>query len=134
MVKSARTSADTGRVATVLVCDDQPLLRDLMRAALSGLDYRIVEAGDGAESLRLARELRPDLVVLDMVLPDQSGLDVLADLRRDPELADTRVLLCTAHSVSLVGDRGSGLGADRYLPKPFSPLELAEVVEEMLAP
>jgi CheY-like chemotaxis protein len=133
LVKSAPASADTGRVATVLVCDDQPLLRDLMRAALSGGDYRIVEAGDGAESLRLARELRPDLVVLDMVLPDRSGLDVLAELRSDPALADIRVVLCSAGMAHVDRRVDSSLAADGYLPKPFSPREFAAVVEELLA-
>jgi CheY-like chemotaxis protein len=119
-------------VNTILLCEDQAALRDLMRAALADGDYEIVEAGDGDESLRLARELRPDVVVLDMVLPGQSGLDVLAQLRSDPSLCQTRIILCTAHNVSLAGDDGQGLGADRYVPKPFSPLRLAAVVEDLL--
>jgi CheY-like chemotaxis protein len=119
-------------VNRILLCEDQAALRELMRAALAEGGYEIVEAADGDESLRLARELRPDVVVLDMVLPGQSGLDVLAQLRSDPSLAETRVVLCTAHNVSLAGDNGRGLGADRYLPKPFSPLQLAAVVEDLL--
>ena len=119
-------------MATVLVCDDQPALRELVRAALADGNYEIVEARDADESLRLARELRPDVVVLDLVLPDRSGLDVLADLRRDPVLAETRVVLCSAGMKSV--DRGvvSSFAADRYLPKPFSPLELASVVDDLL--
>jgi DNA-binding response OmpR family regulator len=120
-------------VNRILLCEDQPALRELMRAALAAGDYEIIEAADGEESLRLARELRPDLVVLDMVLPGRSGLDVLAELRRDASLGGTRVVLCTAHKASLAGDNGEGLGADRCVAKPFSPRELAEVVEELLA-
>jgi CheY-like chemotaxis protein len=120
-------------VDRILLCEDQQALRELMRAALADGDYEIAEAADGHESLRLARELRPDLVVLDMVLPGRSGLDVLTELRRDPSLARTRVVLCTAHKVSLAGDGGSGLGADRCVEKPFSPRELAQVIEELLA-
>lgn len=104
-----------------------------MRAALAEGDYEIVEADDGDQSLRLARELRPELVVLDLVLPGRSGLDVLAELRRDETLAGTRVVLCTASALSLDGETALALGADRYLAKPFSPRELAEVVEELLA-
>ena len=103
-----------------------------MRAALEEGGYDIVEAADGYESLRLVRELRPDLVVLDMVLPGRSGLDVLADLRTEPGLQETPVILCTAHPVSLAGDAGRGLGADAYLPKPFSPRELAAMVADLL--
>lgn len=117
---------------TILVCDDQPALRELVRAALAEGDYNLVEARDGAECLRLAREVRPDVIVLDMVLPDQSGLDVLAELRCDPELARVKMILCTAHTLLLGGDNGNGLGADRYLPKPFSPHELAAVVDELV--
>jgi DNA-binding response OmpR family regulator len=116
-------------VATVLVCDDQPALRELVCAALAEADHEVVDAQNGAESIRLAKELRPNVVILDMVLPDRSGLDVLAELRRH---SAPRVILCTGHTVSLAGDDASGLGVDRYLPKPFSPRELAAVVEELV--
>lgn len=119
-------------MATLLVCDDEPALRELVRAALAEADHEVFEAQNGAESIRLAKELRPDVVILDMVLPDRSGLDVLAELHRDSALAATRVILCTAHTVSLAGDGARGLGADRYLPKPFSPRQLAAVVDELV--
>lgn len=117
---------------TVLVCDDQPVLRDLVRAALAESEYEIVEAQDGNESLELAQRLRPDLIVLDMVMPGRSGIDVLAAIRRDPRLARTPVIMCTASTRSLDRDAASEFGADRYLPKPFSPLELAAAVEDLL--
>ena len=116
---------------TVLVCDDQPALRELIRAALAEGAYEVVEAPDGAEALRAARERGPDVIILDMVLPDQSGLDVLARLRTEPALATTPVILCTAHPISLGGDNGNGLGADRYLQKPFSPRDLLAIVDEL---
>jgi twitching motility two-component system response regulator PilH len=120
-------------MATVLVCDDQPALRDLMRAALADSDHEVVEVADPFEALRLAKELRPEVVILDVVLPGRSGLDVLADLRRDPALAETRVVLCSAGMRNVDRRVVESLAADRYLPKPFSPRELAEVVEELLA-
>jgi len=119
-------------VATVLVCDDQPALRELVRAALADGDYEIVEARDADESLRLAREVRPAVVILDLVLPDRSGLDVLADLRRDPALAEARVVLCSAGMKSVGRGVVSSFAADRYLQKPFSPAELASVVDDLL--
>jgi DNA-binding response OmpR family regulator len=119
-------------VATVLVCDDQPVLRELVRAALADGDYEIFEATDAGESLRLAREVRPAVVILDLVLPGRSGLDVLADLRRDPALAETRVVLCSAGMRNVDSRVVDSLAADRYLPKPFSPAELAAMVEELI--
>lgn len=119
-------------MATVLVCDDQPALRELVRAALAEGDYEIVEARTGAESLRLAKEFHPDVVVLDMVLPDRSGLDVLTELRRDPALVLTRVILCSAGISSVDSRVVASLEVDRYLPKPFSPLELASLVDNLV--
>lgn len=116
---------------TILICDDRPVLRELLRAALSEGGYAIVEARDGDESMELVRSVRPDLIVLDMVMPGRSGLDVLAEVRRDPGLAGTLVVLCTATSVELDEHVADGFGADRYLTKPFSPLELVTVVEEL---
>ena len=115
-----------------MVCDDQPVLRELVRAALADGDYEIFEATDAGESLRLAREIRPAVVILDLVLPGRSGLDVLADLRRDPALAETRVVLCSAGMRNVDSRVVDSLAADRYLPKPFSPAELAAMVEELI--
>jgi CheY-like chemotaxis protein len=116
---------------TILICEDQPVLRSLLREALSEGDYSIFEACDGDESIELLRRVRPDVVVLDMVMPERSGLDVLAEVRRDPRLAGTLVILCTATSVAL-DEEVDGFDADRYVRKPFSPLELVDVVEELL--
>jgi len=117
---------------TVLVCDDEEVLRALVRATLDDGAYRVIEAEDGDQSLELAREARPDLIVLDMMMPGRSGLDVLREVRSDPELAATPVVMLTARA--RVSDRDAALtaGADRYLAKPFSPLELISVVEELV--
>ena len=117
---------------TVLICDDEEVLRALVRATLDDGAYRVIEAEDGDQSLELAREVRPDLIVLDMMMPGRSGLDVLREVRSDPELAATPVVMLTARA--RVSDRDAALtaGADRYLAKPFSPLELISVVEELV--
>jgi CheY-like chemotaxis protein len=117
---------------TILICDDQPVVRELLRDALSEDGFAIVEARDGRESLELARSVHPDLIVLDMVMPGLSGLDVLAELRSDPGLSQTLVVLCTGASVILAGDTTGGSQADRYLQKPFSPFELVAVIRELL--
>lgn len=118
--------------ATVLVCDNENILRRLVRATLSDSEVSVLEACDGDEALELARQHRPDLVILDVMMPGRTGLDVLEELRRDPELADTRVIVLTARAQ--VADRDAALdaGADRFLAKPFSPSELAEVADELL--
>jgi len=118
--------------ATVLLCDDEDAMRMLVRATLDGDGYSIVEASDGEESLALARTVRPDVVVLDMMMPGRSGVDVLREIRADSELAETAVVMLTARARPADRDAALAAGADRYLPKPFSPLELISVVEELL--
>ena len=119
--------------ATVLVCDDEDVMRALVCATLSGEEYETVEARDGEESLALARSIRPDLVVLDVMMPGRSGLEVLAELRAAPELAETAVVMLTARTQATDRTAVAVAGADRYLPKPFSPAELLSLVEELLA-
>jgi DNA-binding response OmpR family regulator len=116
----------------VLVCDNEEALRVLVRGALELGDYEILEARDGDQSLELARKFEPDLIVLDMMMPGRSGLEVLADLRAEQRFAETPVIMLTARAQA--ADRAAALeaGATRFLPKPFSPLELASTVEELL--
>jgi CheY-like chemotaxis protein len=118
--------------ATVLLCDDEDVLRQLVRATLDNGEYSIVEATDGDESLELARRLRPDVIVLDMMMPGRSGLEVLEELRGDPKLASTPVIMLTARARQADREAAAAAGADRYLAKPFSPLELISLVEELL--
>lgn len=113
------------------MCDDEPVLRQLVRASLDPA-YEIVEARDGAEAIRLAREHRPDLVVLDMMMPEKSGIEVLTELRADPVLCATPVVMLTARAQAADRDAAAVGGADRYLAKPFSPFELAATVAELL--
>lgn len=115
---------------TLLVCDDEDVLRSLIRATLAG--YTVIEARDGDEALAHARQLRPDLILLDMMMPGRSGLDVLAELRRDPNLAGTPVVMLTARTQVADREAAEATGANRYLGKPFSPLQLIAVVEELL--
>lgn len=115
---------------TILVCDDEPSLRELVRAVL-GPEYSFVEADDGPRALALARELHPDLIVLDLMLPGMSGIEVLDILRRDPELSSIPVIVVTAWSHAETNALVAG--ADRFVPKPFDPQALETAVEELLA-
>ncbi len=114
---------------TILVCDDDPSLRELVRAVL-GPRYLFVEAADGTEALTLARELRPDLIVLDVMLPGLSGIEVLEAMRLDEELRTLPVVVITAWSHAEV--EAHVAGADRFVSKPFDPDDLSTAVEELL--
>ena len=116
----------------VLVCDNEEALRALVRGALELDDYEIVEARDGDESVELARSFDPDLIVLDMMMPGRTGLEVLAELRTEDRFAETPVIMLTARAQAEDRRAAGDAGVSRFLPKPFSPIELAAVVEELL--
>lgn len=116
---------------TVLVCDDEKVLVDLIRASLDGR-YALVEAGDGDEALLRARDRCPDLILLDMMMPGRSGLDVLREVRRDPDLAQVPVIMLTARTQAADREAAEQAGADTFLAKPFSPTELVAVVAAAL--
>ena len=119
-----------GFLATVLICDDEPSLRELIRISLDG-PYRFFEADDGEQSLALARSERPDVVILDMMMPRRSGLEVLSELRREEDLADTRVIVLTAQPATR--EQALREGADVVMVKPFEPEQITAAVEEVLA-
>jgi CheY-like chemotaxis protein len=118
--------------ATVLVCDNEEPLRALVRAALDGTGLNVVEAHNGDEGLAQARALHPDVIVLDMMMPGLSGIEVLEALRALPSLAAIPVLMLTARAQSSDRKRAAAAGADRFLAKPFSPRELVDVIAELL--
>ena len=116
-------------VKTVLICEDDSNLRTLVRLAL-GDEYRFLEAPDGPSALALAQRTHPDLIVLDLMLPGQSGLDVLAELRRVDTIAETPVIVISAWSHS--DEAAIEAGADRFVAKPFDPDELREAALGLL--
>jgi CheY-like chemotaxis protein len=117
---------------TILVCDNEEPLRRLIRATLGG-GYRLIEARDGNESIELARSARPDLILLDMMMPDRSGLEVLRELRSDQRFAETPVIMLTARAQAADREAAGAIGADYFLAKPFSPAKLAALLEQLLA-
>jgi len=116
----------------ILVVDDEPDITALVAYHLAKDGYRVTTAGTGADALRSAREERPDLVVLDLMLPGHSGFEVLAELRRRDETRDVGVLLLTARKDEPDRIKGLSLGADDYLAKPFNPRELLARVRAVL--
>ena len=103
---------------TVLVVDDEPDIRRVVVAYLSQAGYRTLEAGDGTRALELAREQQPDVVVLDLMLPDLDGIEVCRRLRT---FTDAYVLMLTARTEEVDTLIGLSVGGDDYLTKPFSP-------------
>lgn len=120
------------RVYSVLVCDDEEVVRALVRATLAEGAYEIREASTGDEALERVRSARPDLVLLDMMMPGRGGLDVLRELRADADLNDLPVILLTARTHAADRAAAAEAGADHYLGKPFSPAELAALVAKTL--
>jgi DNA-binding response OmpR family regulator len=118
----------------LLIVDDEDGVRALVRMTLDSGVYEIFEASEGFEALDLAREHRPDLVLLDVMLPDVSGMDVCRKIKDDPDLASTTVVMLTARAqTNDVGDAEEA-GADGYFTKPFSPIALTRKVESILGP
>jgi len=113
----------------VLVVDDDAKTVELVKLYLNRDGYRVFTAYDGVEALRLARESRPDLIVLDLMLPGIDGLEVCRTLRNE---SDVPIIMLTARTTDQDKLTGLGLGADDYVTKPFSPRELAARVRAVL--
>ena len=116
----------------ILVVDDEPDITALVAYHLAKAGYRVSTAANGTDALRSAREERPDVVVLDLMLPGLSGYEVLQEMRKREETRDVGVILLTARREEADRIRGLSLGADDYLTKPFSPHELALRVAALL--
>lgn len=110
--------------ARILVVDDEPDLLELVRFNLTQAGFQVSTAASGREALEQLKSATPDLVVLDLMLPDISGNDICRQIRSDPALADLPIVMLTARSEEVDRVVGFELGADDYVPKPFSPREL----------
>jgi two-component system alkaline phosphatase synthesis response regulator PhoP len=117
---------------TLLLAEDNEDLREVVRITLEQPRFHILEARDGPTALRLARENLPDVIVLDWMLPGIDGLEILQALRSDPETARICILMLTARDTEEDVMNGLQAGADAYLVKPFSPIELVKAVEGAL--
>lgn len=120
-------------MARIVVADDDVDIRELVEFKLSTLGHEIVAVGDGAAAVEACQAQRPDLAVLDVMMPGTSGLDAIRLIRADPTLVDLPVILLTARAQESDVETGFDSGADDYITKPFSPRELASRVEALLA-
>ncbi len=120
-------------MARIVVADDDVDIRELVEFKLSTMGHDIVAVGDGAAALDACRAQKPDLAVLDVMMPGVSGLDAIRMIRADPDLLDLPVILLTARAQEADVETGFDSGADDYITKPFSPRELAARVEALLS-
>jgi two-component system, cell cycle response regulator DivK len=117
---------------TVLIADDKATSRELVRTVLENSGYRIAEASDGIEALRNARELKPDLIILDLHMPGMDGFGVIREIRRDRELAATPVMALTASAMQGDRERALSAGFTGYIAKPIQLHVLRGEVERLL--
>jgi DNA-binding response OmpR family regulator len=130
MSRSGDPQASGGdRAVTALVVDDEEAIRRVVAAYLLGEGFRVLEAGDGATALSLARAERPDVIVLDLMLPDLDGIELCRQLRT---FTDAYVVMLTARSEEVDTLIGLSVGADDYLTKPFSPRVLVARIRTVL--
>jgi signal transduction histidine kinase/ActR/RegA family two-component response regulator len=125
----ALVTAELTSANTVLVIDDDPATRDLLQRCLIDADLSVMTAANGEEGILLAQALQPDAIILDVILPDRNGWDVLEALKSDPELADIPVIMLT-----IVDERGRGmvLGATEYLIKPVDSEQLINLLRNCM--
>jgi CheY-like chemotaxis protein len=129
-----RTKTPTGLrlLQTVVIADDESTMRLLVHATIDSDDYTVLEATNGAQAWAMIQEKKPSLVLLDVQMPELSGLEVLRLIKSYPALKKTKVILLTSKAQETDIETGLLAGADFYLTKPFSPLDLLSRVEEAL--
>lgn len=117
----------------VLIADDEPNIVISLEFLMKREGHEVSVARDGQQALEAIRSVRPDLVLLDVMMPFKTGFEVLQAVRADESLAGTKVLMLTAKGRETDTAKGLALGADAYMTKPFSTKELAERVRQLLA-
>lgn len=118
---------------TVLIADDEPSILISLEYLLEQAGYQVLSAHDGQEALDLALERRPNLLLLDVMMPRLNGFDVCARLRAEPALAGLRIVMLTAKGRDVEISQGLSLGANAYVTKPFATRELMATIATQLA-
>jgi DNA-binding response OmpR family regulator len=121
------------QMKTILIVDDEADIRDILRIRLANHPgFRILEAANGSDALELTRQQRPDLIILDWLMPGFNGMEVLKALRESPELTTIPVIMMTVKSELSAQAQGQAMGVVAYLIKPFDATRLMETVEKAL--
>jgi DNA-binding response OmpR family regulator len=117
---------------TVLVCDDEQYILEAVSYVIRGEGYEVITAEDGEEGLRLARERKPELLLLDVMMPVKNGFEVCQELKLDPAMSGTYVIFLTAMGQERDLEQGQRCGANEYITKPFDPRALRKRLHELL--
>ncbi len=121
-----------GEQRVVLIVDDDPFIRHLIATTLEGVAaFELHQAADGDEAVQIARREGPRLVFLDIDMPRLDGIEACRRMRDEPAMADARIVMLTAAVDDSARRRAAQAGADRFLTKPFSPLDLLRLVDEL---
>ena len=116
----------------ILVVDDEPFILRSLTFVLRKQGLEVIEARDGVEAMAKIRDHRPELVFLDVMMPRKNGYEVCTEVKGDPELMDTHIIMLTAKGQDSDREKGLSIGADEYMTKPFSPSKITERVREIL--
>jgi len=117
----------------ILIADDEPNIVISLEFLMQRNGYEVKTAGDGEAALDLVHEFRPDLILLDVMLPLKSGYEVCQKIRENPELGTVKVIMITAKGRDIEVAKGLALGADAYITKPFSTQDLLDQVKRLLS-
>ena len=115
----------------VLVADDEDTMRMLITETLSLADYKVLEATNGEEALKIIKEEKPKIILLDLMMPKMDGYDVIKQLEEDDLIDKSKIVILTAKGPQEEKELALQQGADYFLSKPFSPMELLDLVEEV---
>jgi len=116
----------------ILIADDEDNVRELVRASLEDEGFELYEAIEGNEALKKAKEIRPDLVILDIMMPGKIGYEVCEELRKDPDTKNAYVIFLSARGRAASEWTGKQKGGNEFMTKPFEPKELRERVRKAL--
>jgi DNA-binding response OmpR family regulator len=117
----------------ILIADDEPNIVISLEFLMQRNGFEVKTAGDGEAALRVVNEFRPDLILLDIMLPLKSGYEVCQKIRENPELGAMKVVMITAKGRDIEVAKGLALGADAYITKPFSTQDLLDQVKRLLS-
>jgi two-component system, OmpR family, alkaline phosphatase synthesis response regulator PhoP len=116
----------------IVIADDNENIREALTYLLEDEGYKLWLAKDGAETLKKVKEVRPDILFLDVMMPEINGYDVCRTIKNDPEIKQTYVIMLTAKGQVAEQERGKEVGADEYIVKPFSPMEILAKIKNIL--
>lgn len=133
MHRTTRFQEESRMSWSVLIVDDEPMTQDLLRLMLEPAGFRVTGAEHGLEALEKVQEIKPDIMILDVMMPHMDGITVCKKIRSNPETADLPIVMLSGKTHLNAIEEGLQAGANRYLPKPMSRSDLIQNLREVLA-